>query len=522
MLRFLLRAVISLLVLLVIVAGVALYLLQDPNRFKPELVKIIEAQTGVPVRIDGDLSWKLFPPISLSAQKISADYEGTEYTLGSLILDVNLMSVIQTQDIDQWQIKALQLKDLHLRQEADETHLKHLRLRDFKPGVASPFDAELTYRSGDEPAIPLKVEGHIAYFMDANRLQLNNTHFETTDASGVCDLQATLKDSNQTNVDTGGGDGVVGDGVVGDDSAIIPLEVWRGIDWEGDCLLDRLQIEDEDFHDVAIALRNSGGNSTTEMLIPDFFGGSAGAEIAIDASRTPVQWVIVPDLQRADSQALMSWLDQRLRWIAALAYSGEITMTGNTEEELINSIRGTTVFDGGRGKIDIAQIKQPLLNLARLFKEGERIASWPDMWPYERLLGEWQINGKEHAIDLSLDNLVAALNGTYDPLTDELDMKVEVMFEDLPDMHSFDVNPLIVGLPIPLNCRGTLEAPDCRIDAAATRELVATVLASEQGEEILEELDRKIDEEVPEEYREAAKGLLDLLGGALKKKSRKD
>jgi hypothetical protein len=179
-------------------------------------------------------------------------------------------------------------------------------------------------------------------------------------------------------------------------------------------------------------------------------------------------------------------------------------------------VKGRTQFDGGKGRIDIAQIKAPLQNLAILLNEGERIAKWPDLWPYERLIGDWSVNGKQHVLDFALDNLTARLNGEYDPLSDALDMKAQVQFVTLPDIKGFDVNPLLVDLPIPVNCRGTLESPECSLDAQAAQQVVAKVLASEQGRA---EIDRQIDEKVPEEYRETARGLLDMLGGSRKKES---
>jgi hypothetical protein len=507
MLRFLLRMILSLVLLVLVAAGIGLYLLQDANRFKPELETIIADQTGVPVVIDGDLSWQLLPPLTLSAASISADYEGTSYALGSLQLDINLMSVVRTRDINQWEIKALTLSDLTIAQGTNLTHLRAFRLTDFKPSVASPFKATLTHQSGEAPPLPLEVEGLIAVDPATQELQLTSTRFETTDASGVCDMTATARSTS----------------VASDpEDAIIPVSIWRSVDWSGACKLDRLTLEEENFADVALTMENTGGDSTTDVQIPDFFGGSAGLAMAIDAEESPVQWRIEPDLARADSEALMVWLDKRLKWIAPLAYSGAITMTGNTTEELVHSVQGTTIFDGGKGKIDISQIKQPLLRLATLFQEPEKIASWPDLWDYQRLIGEWVINGTNHQMDFALDNLTAAINGVYDPLTDELDMDVEFLFEDNPDIHSFDVNPVLVGLAIPLSCSGSLEEPACSVNPEATRNLVAAVLTAEQGSEIREKLDQKIEQEVPEEYREAARGLLDLLGKSLKSSGNKE
>ena len=499
--KFILRILIGLAIvaLMVVAAG---YFLKDANRFKPQIEAFIEEQTGVKVGIGGDLNWRFFPPLGLNANEVTADYDGNRYELEALALDLDLMSVIRTRDVNQWEVKALTLEELVVDQAGEVTHVESFVLRNFKPATPSPFQATLTQKPADGEALPLKLEGLIAIDPDARTASLTDTAFETTQASGVCDLDATYRESVQPPDPEG---------------AIIPVSIWRTVDWAGTCLLDRLTLEEEDFKNVSLTLKNAAGRSSTEMKIPEFFQGSAGAIVDIDASADPVRWRVVPDLARADSTSVMDWLDQRLKWIAPLAYSGEINMTGNTIEELVQSIRGRTVFDGGKGRIDISQIKQPLLSLAKLFQEPDRIAAWPDLWNYERLIGEWVINGTNHRMDFALDNLTAAVRGDYDPLADALDMNVEFVFENNPDLHSFDVNPVLVGLPIPLTCTGSLEAPKCGVTPDATRKLVAAVLASEQGAEVRDKIDKAIDEKVPEEYRETARGLLDMLGDSLKK-----
>ena len=503
MLKFLIRLLAGLAVLVLLAVGAAYFVLQDPNRFKPEIEAFIQAQTGAEVEIGGDLTWQLFPPLALSAAGIRAEYEGNRYTLESLQLDLDLMSVIRSRDTDQWQVKALRLSGLTVDQEGEVTRLESLVLRDFKPATPSPFQASLTQRSSDGSELPLTLAGLLAVDPDARRISLTDTRFRTTQADGTCEISATVREGAQPPDPEG---------------VIIPVSIWRSVDWSGECLLDRLTLEEEDFRDVRVTLANAAGVSTTQLQIPDFFDGSAEAIVDIDASADPVRWRIVPDLARADSTAVMAWLDQRLKWIAPLALAGEITMTGNTEEELIRSVKGKTTFDGGQGRIDIARIKKPLLDLATLFREPDRIAAWPELWRYQKLAGEWLVDGTRHELDFALDNLKAEVAGDYDPLTDALDMKASFRFEEDPELPGFDVNPVLVGLPIPLTCTGTLEAPKCSVTKDAARNLVAAALTSEEGSDIRKKIDQKIEEEVPEQYREAARGFLELLGESLKRR----
>ena len=481
-------------VILALTAG-AWYVLDDPNALKPQLTQLIEAQTGVPVRIDGDLSWQLLPPLTLTAHQISAEQDGTRYTLAKLDLDVDLQSVITSQDLNSWQIRSLELTDLLLNTDSETTSVPSLKLNNFAFDQLSPFSAELNYQGPDGQNFPFQATGNILYRPIGEEIELTDTRFKTDLASGLCNLLGKVTDAG---------------GYVDGPDAVIPVAVWRGYDWAGSCVLERIEFQGQRFDKVQLELANSGGNSTTLLQIPEFFGGTANAKVDINAERDPVAWRIEPDLKNVDSQALMTWLDQRLTWIAPLAYGGAITLTGNTVEELSRSVRGKTSFNGGAGTIDITALKVPLLNLASMIQEDEQIRGWPELWQYERLTGEWDVNGTQHAIDLALDNLTAAIAGVYDPITDAMDMQIEVMFEDNPDLHSFDMTPLLVNLPIPLRCRGTLEAPKCAVDPAAAQKIVASALNSGDGSELRSKLEAKIDKDVPEEYREAAKSLLEI------------
>ena len=64
---------VTLVVLVVVVAGVS-WLLSDANRYKPQLVELIHSRTGLAVSIQGDLSWRLWPPVQLVAKDVTADW----------------------------------------------------------------------------------------------------------------------------------------------------------------------------------------------------------------------------------------------------------------------------------------------------------------------------------------------------------------------------------------------------------------------------------------------------------------
>ena len=222
--KFLLRTLIGLAVSALIVVLIG-YFLRDANRFKPEIQAFIEERTGVHVDITGDLSWRFFPPLGISAAGVLTEYEGSRYELGELVLDVSFMSVVRSRDINQWEILALTLDDLLIAQGEERTEIDFFRLQNFKPATPSPFTASLTQTPADGDPLPLTLDGLIAIDPSARTATLTDTRFETTQASGVCNLDAAYRDGAQPPDPEG---------------AIIPVSIWRTVDWSGSCLLDRL------------------------------------------------------------------------------------------------------------------------------------------------------------------------------------------------------------------------------------------------------------------------------------------
>lgn len=503
------RILIIALSLVLLGGGFVFYWIQDANRFKSELENLIEDQTGVPVKINGDLAWRLWPPLSLTATSIAAEHEGQRWFAERLTLDIDVMTIIRTRDVNRWRIQALTMNGVTMADDSGQLDMTVLRVRDFAVGKPAPVNASLIYTPMDAEPIPLEFAALVTYRPDPELISIVEANFSTPMAAGVCNIEVTPA--------TGGAPAPV----AGADD-LIPVDVWRGYDWQGRCDLEHLTGADQRFEGATVALANSGGAGEYVLRIPEFFGGSATLSLGIDASGEPIRWTLTPDLQGVDSQRLMTWLDQRLQWIAPLTYAGTLAFEGNTTNELIASVSGETSFDGGQGAISITKIKQPLLAVATLLGEPGKISGWPDVWDYERFVGSWRVDQQHHNLDFSLDNLTVLADGDYDAVHDELDILAVLTFQTLPEGRMFDVNPLLMDLPIPVRCRGALDDPKCRVDDKAARRLVASMLTSPEGSAMRDKLDAKIEEKVPEEYRDAARGLLDLLGDALQRNAQED
>ncbi len=500
---------------LAIVAGVAiLWLLKDPNQYKDQIETLIEENAGIQIDIKGDLSWRLWPPIVLQAANLTFEDDETKYVLQRLSVHANALALLSSEP--DLQIQSLQLNGLNMSDKRFDsvTEVVNLTLTDFALNKPSPLHIEAI--SGPNTAEPtlFEMDALITYRKDDDALDINQAKFETAGIVGVCNAVVTHLSRAPTS----------NHAETKDD--LLPLDTFRAQDWDATCNIPTMDAGGLALNNVAIKTTNTGGRSNINVNVPEFFDGTATVDVDLNASRHSPRWKVKPDVNGADTQAVMVWLQQNLKWAAPLLFNGEFTMIGNTPNDLIGSVSGNAKFDGGTGKIDISAIKKSAETLASLASTAgaqvlpelqaaiAKVASWPEVLDYSKLAGNWNINGSQQTFDFALDNLAINATGIADAITDKLDMRAELTFLDDPNLHSFDIAPALQGIPIPVRCVGTMAAPDCGLDRSATQKIVASMLRGKAGAKLQD----AIADKVPEEYKEAANELLKgLLGGKKKK-----
>ena len=291
---------------------------------------------------------------------------------------------------------------------------------------------------------------------------------------------------------------------------LLPLELLRSTDWRGTLAIGQLLYEGATFSNATIVSNNDGGNVEALIDLPAFFGGSATTSVKIDANVAAPQWIVAPKLTQVDSQAMLKWLNKKYDWVALFAAGGQLGMRGNTTGELIASMNGHTTFDGGQGVLNIEEIKHAALRIAEAAGGADKVTAWPDRLKYQRFTGTWDVNGADQLVDVALDNLTLHAKGKLDTLADDMDLRVTVTVNNDPQYQSFKIGSALMGLPLPMRCKGSIAAPKCGADEDGTRKLIAQALSG-SNPEMTERLNKTIDEKVPEQYRDAARSLLDML-----------
>ncbi len=292
------------------------------------------------------------------------------------------------------------------------------------------------------------------------------------------------------------------------DLPLLPLDTLAELDWQGQARIGELVYAGASFPDVQLRTHKRNQQIQAQVQLPDFFGGSANTELAIDLRGSEPAWHVKPNLQDVQSQRLLTWLDQDLDFIALLLANSELRMRGNSERALIQSMQGGASFDGGQGLLSILPLKEQVLAIASLAGSTERVESWPDRLNYQRLRGDWRVNGNRQEVDMVLDNMQLRLRGDYDLLSDAMDMRLELTIVDDPNLRPLRINERLVGVPLPIRCRGLLSAPSCRPDADAVRDLLRTALRDEAEEQVQQRLQDAIERKLSDDARDSAQELL--------------
>ncbi len=489
------------LAVLVSVAGVVVWFVQDANRFKPALVAQLERVTGIHVEVRGDLAWRFKPGLWLTAEGLHATQAGRAWSVERLALRPDVVSLVRTPGIPgRWRIDEALVQNLEIEDAGDLIQAPRLAVRNIGIGIPVPVEARIVYVAQGRQPHEIAVAGTLT--VEADRFSARDFSFGMPGAAGKCDLQAMPN-------------GKLWPPLEPLENSILPVGIMRAYDWDGRCDIERVERGGEVLENVVVVLDNKEGGSIVSVDAPEFLGGKAQLEVVVQADASPVTWDVRPALNGVDSRRLAAWMGGGSVIAAAVDYGGEIRMAGNTREALAASIDANTRFSTGPGAIDGSGLAAPLAEVSTLLNSGGPALAVPATLAYENLSGAWLVDGERHTLEIALDSLRLEANGDYLIAKDKLDLRGAIDPGESIERWGLRLPPALAGVPIHFRCRGSAADPRCRPDAKRT--LLGAGAA--EGSAVARGL---IDAHVPEEYRAAARSLLDSLEDQVDAALRKD
>lgn len=509
---------------------------------KERLETLLSERTGLTTTINGSLRWRYIWPTAITIEDISAsNATGSEYWIADgLRLEASTLSVLTTpRDPSSWRIEAFQFTELRGERgsgastgsggerRGDEYAISEFWIRSISPDSAAPFSATLRYQSSDSDPIDLQLAGKLRLLPEQRKLQFEPAMVSGSVANGECQADIALRPiadaSNQpapANVLP----------------TVLNVDLWRRSDWDLSCNLTELTLSGTTFENVSLTSNNLLGNSATQLKLPTFFTGTAELNLTVDASanRTVSDtsepgWVITPTIQNAASGPMLNWLQHSSDaaphpWQGPVSIGGRIETSGNSRPALVRNARGELTLNSNNGTVDMTQLKRdiegPLKELGPLLGNAKEIRDWPDTLEYLTLNGRWVPDSDKQRLsgrldNLSLDALAQLQISASDPADDKLSASGTFTFKSDQPPQSLPVPTILSDLPLPIACDGTPTLPRCALNAKAVQQMLADVMQGGGPEGLSRKLDEIIDQNVPEQYRRAARGLLEILGHSI-------
>ena len=489
------------LALLVVVAGFVVWFVQDANRFKLALMAQVARETGIHVEVRGDLAWRFMPRLWLAAEGLHAVHDGRTWSLDRLLVRPDITSLIRNPGgLDQWRIREAVVQDLAIDDPRGLIQAPRIRIRNIGLGDPAYLEAGVLYTPETLEPIEVTVAGTLT--VETGRFSVRGLRFRMPSTAGSCDLQAMPNDKlwpPPAPVENG----------------ILPLGIMRAYDWDGRCDLERIDHGGETIENVLVVLDNKEGASIVTVDAPSFLGGKAQLDAVVGADSSPVTWDVRPVLAGVDSRRLAAWLGGGSLIAARVDYGGTIRMTGNTSTALAASIEAETRFSTGAGEIDGTAFAAPLAELVALWDSRGSATSMPAMFEYESLSGGWTVDGERHRLDLAVDSLSVEAEGDYLVHEDKLDLRGVIAPGESIEQWGLRLAPALAGMSFHFRCDGSAADPRCRLDVERT--LLGAGAA--EGSAMARGL---IDRHIPEEYRAAARSVLDSLEVQVDAALRKD
>ena len=478
----------------------------DGGRYKADLEAYLSEISGYKIGINGEIEWLILPALGLSAQNIRATDASEDISIGKLTLNAHIDNIFAA--LESWQIHRFVLEDVKVESEGSKMILSKLILTDFSPDTASPFVADLAYvRANPEASRDnFNLNGLLTFtaLERSNsdhriRVRFADTVLKSAYATGICSGEVT---------DNIG----LGDPIGDDDNALLPVDSILAFNAEFNCELNKIDADGFALENGNLTFGQTEGKGEMSLSFDDFFGGKFQTTASVNANLVPIAWDISLNGSDIDSRKLFALTENKLKWQAPLSVEGNFKMLGNTEKTLTQSVIGSANFNGGQGSINVSQFKKAIILVNQLVNADKPVAELPDQLQYNNLTVAWTIQGEANTLVVALDNLQAKASGSIQFLTGNLSLSGEALIHTPKPGQQIRLTPILLDTAIPFNCEGKLDEPACKPNTKAVGKMLIQILKNSQQGKVKEKLDKVIEEQVPEQFKDAAKQLLNLFG----------
>ena len=292
--------------------------------------------------------------------------------------------------------------------------------------------------------------------------------------------------------------------------AELPVELISSISLLGGVSVESVTINDIRLQDVKVFTNIEDGVLDIEVPPISLFEGSTQGTIRLSTRGGAPELEVTQTISKANLSELSPLVTRFSAVSGLLQAESSFTATGDTVEEMLDSLSGNSAFSITDNSVDIGVIKQVFTAIAALSPNGEAIQQWPDMIRFSDMSGYLILEDgltSQQKVRLRMDNFDISGSGRIDPDAKNFDYDLLFTVLGAPYTQTIPIDVLYHNVPWPVDCSAAFAddvAQYCRADFTRIRDIFSQIGANA----LHHELQDIITDQVPEQFRDSARTLL--------------
>jgi len=290
----------------------------------------------------------------------------------------------------------------------------------------------------------------------------------------------------------------------------IPIELLNSVNVLGSIAIESVIANDLLITGINVFTNVEDGVLDIELQPVATFDGSVAGNIRVDARNEEAALstqLVVSQLNLANLAPNVS----RLNAVTGnLDVEVDLTATGQTTGEMMDSLNGSATFAITENSVDIGILKQVFTAISALSPGGGTVEQWPDVIRFAELGGFIFLNNglsENQQLNLRMDNFDISGTGGIDLEQKNFDYDLQFSILGEPYLQTIQVDELYHDVSWPVECAAAFEDEVnqyCRPDFTQVREIF-TQLGTNA---VIDRLDEVISDQLPPEVRGGVRGLL--------------
>ena len=293
----------------------------------------------------------------------------------------------------------------------------------------------------------------------------------------------------------------------------LPIELLRSMNLLGSISLASITLDEWRFDDINLYTNIEDGVLDLELTPVSAFDGNLQGAIRLDGSSSPAALTTQFSASALNLINLVPTVSRFNSVTGNLNLEASHTASGNSVNDLRDSINGSTTFTVTENSVDIGLIKQVFTAIAALSPTGEAIQQWPDVMRFSEMGGYLTFQSgltENQELKLRMDNFDISGTGGLDLDAGSFDYNLLFTVLGAPFTQTIPINSLYHDISWPVECSANFSDAlnqYCGPDFTQVRQIFTQIGTNA----VRRRLDEVISDQVPTDVQDAARGLLNNL-----------